>query len=216
MRKIDKSEILSKGYEAWVLKFKKDNHDKYNSSKNEHYFDIKMSLLYCQKGLCAYTEQELCDEKFIETSNWDDNKYTFDCTQEERNSIQGDLEHFDESLKPKNAWLWSNFFVVNVHSNCRIKLRKPIKNILKPDNANYSPDTYLHFDLETGFFSPQQNLEEEEKKDVLYMIETLGINCIYSQRKKYILDLIERKEVGLNVNPRQYPTAWKMTLNQLK
>ncbi|MDQ7047586.1 MAG: hypothetical protein Q9M39_08165, partial [Sulfurovum sp.] len=85
-------------------------------------------------------------------------------TQNQKDSIQGDLEHFDESLKTDNGWLWSNFFVVNVHSNCRIKLRKSIRNILKPDSANYSPNTYLNFDLETGFFSPRQDLEEEEKK----------------------------------------------------
>ena len=95
-------------------------------------------------------------------------------------------------------------------------MKKPIKNILKPDSLDYNPYKYLNFDLETGLFLPHHELGEEDENDVLYMIETLGINCIYSQRKKYIEDLIERRDVGLDVKPYQYPTAWNMTLKQVQ
>jgi len=52
MRRIDKSTILSKNYKTW-LESLSDEHPKYNSSNNKYYNDIKMSLLYCQNGLCA-------------------------------------------------------------------------------------------------------------------------------------------------------------------
>ena len=217
MQKINKSKILSKNYEKWLETLKGKEHPKYNSSSNKYYNDIKMSLLYCQNGLCAYTEQELCDEKFIVSSNWGKEKYKTILSKLDKDSIQGDLEHFDENLKPKNGWLWSNFFVVSTHNNCRIKhTRSIIKDILKPDDKNYDPYKYLEFDFETGVFSPLITLSIQDKAYVKYMIETLGINCIYSQRKKYIEDLIERRDVCLDVKPYQYPTAWNMTLKKLE
>ena len=124
MRKIDKSIILSKNYKKWVEGFEVDGHPKYNGSKNKYYYDIKMSLLYCQQGLCAYTEQVLCANKYIDTINWDMDIYIKELTKEDKNSIQGDLEHFDESLKPKNAWLWDNLFIVNIHNNRKTKNEK--------------------------------------------------------------------------------------------
>jgi hypothetical protein len=217
MQKINKNKILSKNYKKWLETLKEKEHPKYNSSNNKYYNDIKMSLLYCQNGLCAYTEQELCDNKFITSSNWDKEKYKTKLSKLEKDSIQGDLEHFDEDLKLKNGWLWSNFFVVSSHNNCRIKHTKAIiKDILKPDDKNYNPYKYLGFDFETGIFYPNINLNKQEKEKVKYMIEILGINCINSQRKKYLEDLLERMEVGLGTKPYQYITAWNMTLKQLK
>ncbi len=210
MRKIDKSKILSKNYEKWLKSLKDDNHPKYNSSQFKFYQDIKMSLLYSQKGLCAYTEQSLCDEKYISTDNWDDKKYSKKLTQNDKNSIQGDLDHFNESLKNDEAWLWDNFFVVATHNNCRIKGNNSVYDILKPDNIDYDPNKYLEFDFETGVFIPNSGLFDDEKEKVNNMIQVLGINCIYSQRKKYLEDLQDRKDVGLAVNPYQYITAWNM------
>jgi len=216
MRKIDKSTILSKAYKEWLDTLEEDNHPIYNSSNNKYYFDIKMSLLYCQKGLCAYTEQLLCDLKFIEPSNWDSQKYATALTQNDKNTIQGDLEHFDESLKSENAWSWDNFFVVQTHANCRIKGTKAVRPVLKPDAPDYDENKYLQFDFKTGVFSPHNDLTPEEKEDVIYMIETLGINCIYAQRKKQLENWKDRLEVGLDVEPHEYITSWRMTLANLK
>ena len=216
MRKIDKSQILSKKYKAWLEELKGKEHPKYNSSKHEHYFDIKMSLLYCQKGLCAYSEKELCNSKFIVMENWDKVGYKRELSQEEKNSIKGDLEHFDESLKSKKAWLWDNLFVVDTHINCRIKGHKPIKSILKPDSPNYDPYKYLNFDFETGLFIPNMKLSKQEIEDVLYMIKTLGLNCYASERKKQLENFMELRELGSKRKPHEYITAWEMTLKLLE
>lgn len=211
MQKIDKSQILSNNYKTWHDGLG-DSHPIYNSSSNKYYDDIKMSLLYCQKGLCAYTEEILCDEKYFDISNWDNVKYNTSLTIEDKDKIQGDLEHFDESLKPQKAWLWDNLFVVHTHINCRVKHTKPVKNILKPDSPTYDPYKYLDFDYETGVFFPNINLLENEKKEVSYMIEILGLNCLFSQRKKQLQEWKDRIDVGLSVNPYRFITAWNMTL----
>ncbi len=211
MQKIDKSTILSNDFERWHNDLENDTHPHYNSSSNSHYFDIKMSLLYCQGGLCAYTEQRLCDSELLDEVHWNSEKYSRTLTKEEKNSIQGDLEHFDESLKEQNGWSWSNFFVVSTHANCRIKGKKPIKDILKPDREGYDPLEYLTFDFDRGVFIPKITLDKHEKEDVEYMIETLGLNCVYSQRKKRLEEWKDRIEVGLSVEPDEYVTAWNMT-----
>lgn len=211
MQKINKNTILSKDFETWHNNLEIDNHLKYNSSSNKYYFDIKMSLLYCQGGLCAYTEQRLCDSELLKVEYWNDEKYCKTLTQEEKFSVQGDLEHFDESLKEKNGWSWSNFFVVSTHANCRIKGKKSVKDILKPDRDAYDPFSYLEFDFDRGVFIPKITLNDDEKQDVQYMIETLGLNCIYSQRKKRLLEWKDRLEVGLDVEADEYVTAWNMT-----
>jgi len=215
MRKIDKSNILSKEYKEWLDGLVDKEHPEYNSSKFKYYNDIKMSLLYCQDGLCAYTEQLLCEDKYISIDNWNDDKYIKELTEEDKHSIQGDLEHFDESLKSKKAWLWSNLFIVATHNNCRIKGTKAIKDILKPDSKNYDPYKYLDFDYETGIFTPNINLSKDEKEDVIYMIRILGLNCILNDRKKQLKDWIDMNELGLKVTPYRYLTAWDMTLKKL-
>lgn len=215
MRKIDKSNILSKEYKEWLDGLVDNEHPEYNSSKFKYYYDIKMSLLYCQDGLCAYTEQLLCEDKYISIDNWDDDKYIKELTKEDKHSIQGDLEHFDESLKKKKAWLWSNLFIVSTHNNCRIKGTKPIKDILKPDSKDYDPYKYLDFDYEEGIFIPNINLSKDEKEDVTYMIRILGLNCILNDRNKQLKDWIDMNELGLKVTPYRYFTAWDMTLKKL-
>ena len=215
MRKIDKSKILSKNFRKFEKSLKVDKHPPYESKeKREYYTDIKMSLLYAQKGLCAYSEKSLIsDMSLISLDKWIDEIYTKELTDNEKKSIKGDIEHFDESLKAKNAFLWDNLFVVDTHINCRVKGRKPIKNILKPDEKWYNPYDYLEFDLETGLFLPHYNLSPEIEKDVEYMIDILGLNCYYGERKEYlelILDLYPKRE------PKQFITAWKMTLENLK
>jgi hypothetical protein len=57
MRKIDKSTILATAYASWIadLDSKHEEHPAY-SHQNKYYIDVLVSLLHCQKGLCAYTE----------------------------------------------------------------------------------------------------------------------------------------------------------------
>ena len=213
MKKIDKSKILSDEYLKWMEALKED-HPKYSSS-HKYIRDIKMNLLYCQNGLCAYTEEQLCDLKLLEDSCWKDGRYTKSLENEDL--VNGDLEHFDCTLKENKAYLWDNLFMANSNINCRIKGKKPINPILKPDFKDYDPIKYLQFDDKINKFLPNVNLSEQEKMDVIEMIETLGINKNAFKRAKQIKDLKEDFEFDLDLNePYEYSTSWTMTLKNLK
>jgi len=197
MRKIDKSKILSTKYKEWEEALEESNtaHPQYNKSsiRNEHYSDIVMNLLHCQKGICAYTEIFLCDPKFYSKNNWKDGKYA-----SPKPGKFGQLDHFDESLKSKGKdktgrkdWLWDNFFMVHPHINSlSVKGSKSINYLLKPDLPNYDPFHFLKYNANTHFFIPNdENLNEEDQERVQYMINTLGINndAIVKSRRIYLL-----------------------------
>jgi len=209
MRKIDKSIILSKNYKKW-LDGLGNEHPKYNSSNNRYYTDIKMSLLYCQRGLCAYTEELLCDLDLITSDNWDEEQYITKL--DNQNQVNGDLEHFDESLKEKQAWLWDNLFFVNGDINRKVKCSKAIQTILKPDSPDYDPYRYLEFDYKRNLFVANKNLTETDQDDIECMIRTLGLNSNRFKRKYQIDRLIKAFEFGLELEePYEYITSWKMT-----
>jgi hypothetical protein len=195
MRKIDKTQILSTKYKKWEAELERSNlqHPKYNSSKFRFYKDIVMNLFYCQNGLCAYTEQRLCEEEFFDFKHWEDGIYTI-----EKPAFFGQLEHFDESLKAKKNdkeglkdWLWDNLFMVNSDINTKIKGSKSIDYILKPDNPNYNPFELLQYNLDTHEFSvntKNDNLTADEKERIERMIETLGLNYhpVTKARKRFL------------------------------
>lgn len=216
MRKIDKSQILSRDYKKWLENFLGKEHPKYNSSNFKHYNDIRMSLLYCQESVCAYTEKLLCDTEHILEKHWDIKKYTLTFTSQEKQNMHGDLDHFDPNLKSKQAWLWDNFFVVDMHVNRNIKNKTTIENVLKPDNADYDPCKYLEFDYETGVFFPNISLSNKDKEKVRNTIKVLGINsCLINRQqrlKHYVLNYECSKEIDIN----EYFTAWNMTLKSLE
>ena len=219
MQKIDKKKILSTKYKKWLDNLDDKNHPKYSSSSFRFYQDIKMSLLYCQNGLCAYSEKFLCSPEFLKKENWDDTEYIKELDKEELKEIKGDLEHFDESLKSEKAWLWKNLFIVDTYIN-RVKGTQPINNILKPDEENYNPYEYLDFNYDTGRFFPKVTLKKDDKENVEYMIKTLGINIYHTERKKRLKSFLleyEMKEIlEIEVDVYEYLTAWKMTLQALK
>jgi len=213
MKKIDKSKILSKKYFEWMEELKEE-HPKYYSS-HKYIRDIKMNLLYAQNGLCAYTEEQLCDVKLLEESCWKDGRYIKPL--EDEDLVNGDLEHFDCTLKEKQAYLWDNLFMANSNINCRVKGTKAIHPILKPDAKDYDPFKYLQFDDKVNKFLPNISLSEKEKSDVIEMIETLGINKNSFKRAKQIKDLKENFELDLDLKePYEYSTSWKMTLANLE
>jgi len=212
MRKIDKRKILSKEYFKWMDELEEAK--KYSSS-HKYIKDIKMNLLYCQNGLCAYTEELLCDLELLEESCWKDDRYVKSL--EDEDLINGDLEHFDCTLKEKQAYLWDNLFMANSNINCRVKGTKPINPILKPDSEDYDPFKYLEFDDKINKFLPNINLSPKEKQDVAEMIETLGINKNSFKRAKQIKDLKEDFEFESDLEePHEYITSWKMTKENLE
>jgi hypothetical protein len=215
MKKIDKSIILSKNYEKWVASLG-DEHPQYDRSKNKYYNDVKMSLLYCQEGLCAYTEEQLCDKKLIKPHNWDDEKYATSLNNH-TNLVNGSLDHFDKSLKEKQAWLWSNLFFIHSDINSKVKCSQTIQEILKPDAPHYDPYHYLVFDYKHNMFVANPKLTQQEQDDVECMIRTLGINRNGFKRQSLINRLVKAFENEIELEePDEYVTAWNMTLQQLQ
>jgi len=213
MQKIDKSTIRSTAYKAWVEGLSA-KHPAYSSSQT-YVKDIKMSLLACQNGLCAYTEELLCDRALLSDDNWEDGKYIGDLTNQ--NLVNGDLEHFDCTLKDTHGYLWDNLFMVNSNINCRVKGTKSIDNILKPDCDTYDPYVYLQFDDKINVFIANQNLSDKDKIKVEEMIIVLGINSNAFKRERQIKDLKENIELGLSLpEPDEYITAWNMTKENLE
>jgi hypothetical protein len=181
MRKIDKTEILSTEYKKWEKELEKNKakHPKYDSSvKEQFYNDVVMNLLFCQKGLCAYTEIQLCSQDSIQKTNWSDGKYKSTVKQN-----NGQLEHFDETLKSKKTdkvgkkdWLWSNFFMVDSDTNIR-KGTKEVDYILKPDSEDYNEFVLLDYNIDTHQFIANLSLSDEKRKRINRMLnEVLGIN----------------------------------------
>lgn len=213
MKRIDKSNILSKNYAEWLSSIG-DTHPTYNSSKFKYYNDIKMSLLHCQNALCAYTEELLCDENLITIDNWNEEQYT--TSLDNQNLVNGDLEHFDATLKTSKAWLWDNLFFVHSNINSKVKCSKAIQMILKPDGQDYDEYKYLEFDYKKNIFSANENLSTSEKDDIECMIRTLGINANAFKRQNQINRLVKAFEYGIELEqPLEYITSWNMTLEQL-
>ncbi len=223
MRKINKSCDLSTVYKTWeeALEASNQPHPKYNSSKGEYYWDIVMQLHRCQGGLCAYTEQELCDEPLFVTENWSDGRYS---NPPQREGRFGQLEHFDESLKSKKDdivgkkdWLWDNFFMVHSDINQR-KGIKPVDNILKPDLEDYDPFEKLDYDFDLHVFIPNSNLSEADFERVKNMIEVLGINHVYSIRGKFLGNRLRLKYLNnsdIIEAQVQFPTSFEMIERKL-
>ena len=137
-----------------------------------------MNLFHCQNGLCAYTERRLCPKEYYEVSKWKDGKYLSPPIPQ----INGQLEHFDESLKSKKAdeqgrkdWLWDNFFMVHSDTNTK-KGAKSVDVILKPDSPDYDPFKLLAYSPETHLYFAHPDLEKSIQKRVNNMILILGIN----------------------------------------
>lgn len=224
MKKINKSCDLSTKYKKWEAELEKSGkpHPKFTSTKTrkEHYQDVKMQLLKCQNGLCAYTEQSLCSRNLLESSNWVNGKYTG------KNAKGGTIDHFDETLKSKKIekngrkdWLWNNLFFIHTDVN-NAKGTKPIKDILKPDSDDYNPFLLLRYDLENHVFKPKNGLEEPIFSDVKYMIETLGLNR-FDYERSYILDeklkqIFKEERTWDTVKIIAFPTAFQMIRNEFE
>jgi hypothetical protein len=209
MRKIDKSIILSTEYKKWEEELEKQgsNHHKYdgNASKFRFYQDVVMNLFHCQEGLCAYTEQFLCSDEFYQKDKWDEKgKYI---RQSEKVNY-GQLEHFDESKKEKQGWLWDNLFMIHSDTNLN-KGTKSIDSILKPDRKGYSPERLLEYDADTGVFFPNSKLTKRRQERVREMLITLGINHKTLARMRKVS--VERFIAYSTTLPAtEFPTAFRM------
>jgi hypothetical protein len=212
MRRIDKTEILSTKYKAWEESLVGKPHPQYNSTQGAFYLDIAMNLLYCQKGLCAYTEVQLCPLEFLNPENWEKGRYKYDIK-----PFNGQLEHFDEALKSKKGellgkkdWDWDNFFVVDADTNNR-KGSQAVDSILKPDLPDYNPFRLLSYNTDTHHFIANPQLTNSEKERVSAMIEVLGLNFpnLVDRRRNTVAKAIEFGTVEIE---NEFPTAFAFCL----
>jgi hypothetical protein len=226
MRKITKTCLFSLSYKAEhdIWEATGANHPKYTSSHYKHYFSIKMELLRCQDGLCAYTEKRLCPAALYESSKWVSGAYVYDKNTKipDISDAKGDLEHFDSSLKPLKAWLWDNLFVVDGDANAK-KLEGAVLPIFKPDNPNYDPHDWLEYDMETHLFIPRPDLTDcpAAYDAVKNMLKILGINLMKEERRIYLADKIDDIQMHfktiaqVRAKLEQFPTAFEFCVAQL-
>lgn len=216
MRKIDKTIIIATEYASWIRKLNnnKKTHPVY-SSTHKYYKDVLVSLLYCQKGLCAYTEVLIARSNRYNQEHFN-KKGRYVSKNEENSGFSAQLDHFDSSKKDKNGWNWDNLFAVSDKINIR-KSDKPVDNILKPDLPDYDPHKLLAYDEEEHIFYTNPNIEDKNTiKKIQSMIKVLGLNygTIKDLRTEYLNEKMELLELGIEKDAYQFITAFDMIKNQ--
>lgn len=218
MRKIDKSKILSTEYKKWEesLEKSKTQHPTYDSN-NKYYIDVVMNLLHAQNGLCAYTEQVLCEESYYDVTHWKNGRY------KGKKQSFGELEHFDSSKKVNQAWLWDNFLLIDTDVNRR-KSAKEITYHLKPDAPNYEPFYVLAYDRSKHIFIANplnESLTDNEKQlinKMLYEVFQINHPTIISRRRNVLEPILEyyRFFKEIEMMPKEFPTALEMCIREMK
>ncbi len=210
MRKIDKSVILSENYKNW-LQEKRDK-DKTHKTCSYYKVDVVMNLLYCQKGVCAYTEMLLSPPDLIEKSNWKEGKYI---NKKVTKDTFGDLEHFDPKQKAKYFCEWDNLFVIN-H---KVNILKNDTNIdlikeFKPDSKGYNPFDIFDYDIDTNKFRPNTDIKDKyEANRIKDLIKLLSINqhSIKYERETFLNDVKANKNKKID----RFFTAYEMSKSYL-
>ena len=129
--------------------------------------------------------------------------------------------HFDSALKKDKGWLWTNLFMVNSDIN-RMKGRRAVDGILKPDAEDYCPFQKLEYDVSTHVFIPKSLLSEDLSNRVRNMILMLGLNhgTVRQHRMNLFSELLKAIEFGLvtwdTASPVEFPTAFAMVRDELE
>ncbi len=206
MRKIDKSIILSTAYKEWVEQLDKD-HKKHPHSRGLYYYDVVMNLLYCQRGVCAYTEMFLCKAEFLDENKWVNGRYL-----DEKPKRFGHLDHFNPDLKKDEFYRWENLFVAFADVNV-LKHEGKVEDIFKPDSPEYDPMKFLEYDMETHFFIPHTGIEDVGlRARIDQMINLLQINhpTVYTERESYVETAIQYREDKRPFKVYKFFTACRM------
>lgn len=216
MRRINKVLDLATKYKQWHDGLVLDDHPRYNSQM-KHYRSIVANLLHVQGGLCAYTEASLCKPTIVAPDKWAEGEY------KEKLQAFGHLDHYNPNLKPKNGWLWSNFFVIHACINTKIK-RSEVPKILKPDSDNFEVNDYLDYDFKESIFiiKPQIN-DKKIRENLLHDIKCLGLNhpSIEHQRREFLSPILADIRYS-SITPEkareriyQFFTAYEMSVIQV-
>jgi hypothetical protein len=194
------------------------------SFRKDFYKDVFMALLYCQGGLCAYTEELICDVKYLHAMDWQNGAYVGELIPQ---NYDADIEHFDSTLKTAQGWDWDNLFAVGVAVNRKNKLAKRVHTFFKPDLPTHNPHDYLVYNFSTHRFAVKSSLRQNnpnQAEQVQVMIEVLGLNygTIISRRERYLLDKQTDIKAGLKTYDSvrteiyQFFTAFEMSKDDLK
>jgi hypothetical protein len=219
MRKVDKSKILSTEYKAWEEN-KVGDHPPYTNTttRNKYYLDILMNLYHCQEGLCAYTEKDIFTDfhNLLKEENWEAGKYN-----KARPRNEGEVDHFDSSLKSNKAWLWDNLFAVLGKANNEKRTHK-IDERLKPDTPDFDPFKLFEYDIDKDVFIPNTTTfqSDSEKNIISDSIFHLGINFVQGHRSRALKPILKQIELGVetwgSIEVREYPTAFEFYKQHFK
>lgn len=211
MRQIDKTEILSTRYKQWLDKHNRDNVPHPTQSRT-YYYDVVMNLLYCQKGVCAYTEMIICNPGLLNEKQWKGGKYNGN------KENLGSLEHFDSTLKQDKFWEWDNLFVIHSKINV-IKSNRQVDYILKPDSPGYNPMKLLEYDFETHLFIPHTDIPDNKKRQrIKQMIDVLQLNhsAVIYERKTFLTRVSFSISNQRSFEIDRFFTAYQMSKNHLQ
>ncbi len=152
----------------------------------------------------------LCQPEAFSPEYWKDGRYAVKAPE-----FFGHLEHFDEALKERKPWLWSNLFMVDSDVNTKVKGKQVADSILKPDSDSYDAFRLLEYDMQTHFFIANTDLPEDERQRITVMIDTLGINFgqVKDRRRKCLTRQLKMIEFGLadwDESPDEFVTAFAM------
>lgn len=217
MRALDKKKCKAKEYFNWQAAKPR----KYYSS-NKYYYDVLVSLLLCQGGVCAYSEIRLIDQEDLKSYNkkFDKNgKYTGN-----NPSVPAHIEHFNSQLKDVNGFKWDNLFAVFGPLNTTIKRVREnefieknkiaISDIIKPDRKGYNHKSFLSYDLNDHCFYPSVLLSDKDFSLVEEMIYVLGLNWDYLRmnRKEYLFPILLKHNAGEKVKVNQFYSAFDLII----
>jgi len=208
MRKIDKTKILSVEYKKWLDKLNRDQMN--HPQRGIYHDDVVMNLLYCQKGVCAYTEMALCDHDLLREDKWEKGRYKL--KKHEKPQCLGELEHFDPKLKKDKYWEWDNLFVVLEKINRR-KGTKEVDEILKPDSPGYNPMVLLEYDEDYHVFYPSPDIEDDiliERIERMITVLQLNFDFVRQERRKFLTKAIELGEMNRPIEIDRFFTAYQM------
>jgi len=190
------------------------------SKDKKYYHDVLHNLLFCQDGLCAYTEKRIIAGEEIEEIA---NAFAGGRNTMEKPEISVNIDHFDSDLKDKQGWDWNNLFAVDPRVNMEVKrVMEPIARtrfdfeeymFLKPDSESYSPFKFLEYDSKEHIFFPSSEIDDDVAEKVDIVLDFLGINygTVKRERGQYLDD-----QILLNHQPDQYLTAYQMMMQNQK
>ena len=216
MQRLDKSngQVLSTGYRRWLNRVPEPHPATYNY----YYDDVVMNLYKCQRGVCAYTEINLCIPELYDDINWVRGRFKIPAgATYNRKAHLGELDHYNPQDKSQRYWNWNNLFMIHAKVNS-IKSDNDVVDYLKPDIDGYSPEAYFDYEPETNLFIPNTDIDDPvriaEIKNMIDNVLCLNHGVIKNERRDYINMLRNRWAAGEDIPVTKFFTAVRWVLQR--